>query len=335
MIDGMLRCVLIAMVFLFPAPQAVAQGAAQASVSRQLSFPSRPVRIVVPFPAGGSSDARARQLAARLEASWSQPVIVENRPGASGFVGSEYVARAAPDGHTLLLGTIGTLAINKSLFPAMPYDTLRDFEPVTQMSAGPLLLCVHPSLGADSLAAFLASARAKPGAIAYASNGNGSIQHIASEALKRQAGIDLLHVPYQGTAPSTMALLAGQVGVMFETPQALLAQVKAGKLHALAVTSEKRLASLPDVPTMREAGLPALRIETWQGIVAPRGTPPEIVALLQERMSRALRLPDVVASYEEVSTEVVGNTPSQFAAFIRAETARWGEWVRLSGARVD
>lgn len=329
------RLVAIALIGVLAPAVALAQGAAQANIARPSPFPSRAVHIVVPFPAGGTSDARVRQLAARLEASFSQPVVVENRPGASGFIGSTYVAKAPADGHTLLLGTIGTLAINRSLFASMPYDTLRDFDPVTQMSAGPLILCAHPSVGAATFGELVALARSRPGALAYASNGNGSIQHIAGEALKRYAAIDLVHVPYQGTAPSTLALLAGQVALMFETPQALQAQVKAGKLRALAVTSDHRLASLPEVPTMRELGLPELRIETWQGIVAPKGTPPEVLAVLQERIARVLRLPDVAASYAEVSTEVVGNTPAEFAAFIRTETARWGEWVRLSGARVD
>ncbi|HUN69287.1 MAG TPA: tripartite tricarboxylate transporter substrate binding protein [Burkholderiales bacterium] len=313
-----------------------AQGGTQAaSVRGTHEFPLRPIKLVVPFPPGGSSDARARQLASRLEISLRQPVIVENRPGASGFIGSEFVARAAPDGYTLLLGTVGTLAINHSLFAQMPYDTLRDFDPVSQMSAGPLILAAHPALGVSSVAELVTLAKAKPGAVPYASNGNGSIQHITGEAFKRFAGIDLLHVPFQGTAPSTTALLAGHVGVMFETPQALQAYIKAGRLRALAVTSEQRLASLPEVPTMRESGFPALRVETWQGIVAPKGTPVEVLGRLSAEISRVLRQPDVAASYDEVNTEVVGNTPSQFEALIRSETAKWSEWVRVSGARVD
>jgi len=328
---------LVAAAFVILIPAGVhAQGAGQAdSVRSWQEFPLRPIKLVVPFPPGGSSDARARQLAARLEIALRQPVIVENRPGASGFIGSEFVARAAPDGYTLLLGTVGTLAINHSLFTKMPYDTLRDFDPVSQMSAGPLILAAHPALGVSSVAELVTLAKARPGAVPYASNGNGSIQHITGEAFKRFAGIDLLHVPFQGTAPSTTALLAGHVGVMFETPQALQAYVKAGRLRALAVTSEQRLASLPEVPTMRETGFPALRVETWQGIVAPKGTPVEVLARLSAEISRVLRQPDVVASYDEVNTEVVGNSPSQFEALIRSETEKWAEWVRVSGARVD
>jgi len=324
-----------AFVILIPAGAHAQGGTQAASVRGTHEFPLRPIKLVVPFPPGGSSDARARQLASRLEISLRQPVIVENRPGASGFIGSEFVARAAPDGYTLLLGTVGTLAINHSLFAQMPYDTLRDFDPVSQMSAGPLILAAHPALGVSSVAELVTLAKAKPGAVPYASNGNGSIQHITGEAFKRFAGIDLLHVPFQGTAPSTTALLAGHVGVMFETPQALQAYIKAGRLRALAVTSEQRLASLPEVPTMRESGFPALRVETWQGIVAPKGTPVEVLGRLSAEISRVLRQPDVAASYDEVNTEVVGNTPSQFEALIRSETAKWSEWVRVSGARVD
>lgn len=315
---------------------ALAQGSAQASTARQPEvFPLRPVRIVVPFPAGGTSDARVRQMAVRLEASWGQPVIVENRPGASGFIGSEHVARAAPDGYTLLLGTVGTLAINRALFPSMPYDALRDFDPVSQLSSGPMLLAAHPGAGFASFAELAEAARRRPGAIAYASNGNGSIQHIAGEALRRLAGMDLLHVPFQGTAPSTMALLGGQVSVMFETPQALQAHVQAGRLRALAVTSDARLAALPAVPTTRELGHAGLRIETWQGIVAPKGTPPAVLARLHGSIARVLRLPEVLASYADASTEVVASSPAEFAAYIRAESERWLDWVRLSGARVD
>ena len=298
-------------------------------------YREKPLRLVVPFPAGGSSDFRARQLAKKLKERSGIDVIVENRPGASGFLGSELVAKAPADGHTVLLGTIGTLAINPSLFSKLPYQPLHDFVPVTQFSTGPVLLAAHPSLGVSNLRELIDLVRRQPGRFAYASTGNGTIQHILGETFKRAAGVQLIHIPYRGTAPAVQDFVAGHVGLMFDTPTALAAHIQAGRAVPIALTSAKRVASMPNVATFIESGVDDFVYESWQGIVAPKGLPPPVLAMLAEEIRAALQDAEIVASHREQASEVVANSPQEFARHIERETARWAKAVRESGAQID
>ncbi|HEX4328070.1 MAG TPA: tripartite tricarboxylate transporter substrate binding protein, partial [Burkholderiales bacterium] len=248
---------------------AFAQGAAD--------FPAHPVRIVVPFPAGGATDIAARLLAERMAADWKQPVTVDNRPGAGGNIGSDIVAKSAPDGYNLIMGVTGSHAINISLYARMPYDPVKDFEAISQVAVVPNVVVVHPSVPAASLAAFVALAKKEPGKLNYASLGNGTAAHLTMEMFKIAAGIDLTHIPYKGSAPAVADLLAGQVQAMIDGLPSALPHVQAGKLRALAVTSAKRSPAAPDLPTIAESGYPGFSADAWSGLFAPKGTPKAIV----------------------------------------------------------
>jgi tripartite-type tricarboxylate transporter receptor subunit TctC len=292
--------------------------------------PGQPIRIVVPFPAGGTSDLRARQVAERLRADAGWNMVVDNKPGASGQIGSAEVARAAADGHTLLLGTIGTLAINPALFPKQPYEVLRDFQPVTQFSRSVSVLFAHRELGLRTMAEL--DARLRAGAkLAWASPGNGTIGHMVGAMICRAWGWDMVHVPYKGTAPALQDFLARQVPLLIDTPSALWEHWRAGTALALASTSAERSPLLPQVPTLAELGHKDLVFDTWQGIVAPRGLPSAVLAALHREITRALRHPEVQRSHEEQLNTVVANRPEEFEAFIAAETARWARVVRDTG----
>ena len=292
--------------------------------------PAKPIRLVVPFPAGGTSDIRARQVAEHLrqDAGWS--VVVENRPGASGMIGSEFVAKAPADGYTLLLGTIGTLAINPAMFPAQPYNVLQDFQPVTQFSRSVSVLMAHRYTGIASLAQLEAAVRG--GApLAYASTGTGTIGHMVGEIYKKRANLDITHVPYKGTAPAVQDFVAGHVPLLVETPSAVWEHLKAGTAVPLAVTSSARMPQLPSVPTFRELGYRDIVFDTWQGIVTRKGVPPTVLEALNHEIVKALRSPDVVRSHEEQVNVVVANTPEQFERFIADETRKWASVVRETG----
>ncbi|MDW5444599.1 Bug family tripartite tricarboxylate transporter substrate binding protein [Polaromonas sp. SM01] len=289
--------------------------------------PGKPIRFIVPFPAGGTSDLRARQVAERmrLDAGWT--VLVDNRAGASGMIGSEACARATPDGHTLLLGTIGSLAINPHLFAQQPYDVSRDFQPITQFSRSVTVLLAHRNTGYRSLADVEVAVRAgRP--LAYASTGNGTIGHMVGEIYKRRAGLDITHVPYKGTAPAVQDFISGQVPLLYETPSAVWEHLRAGTAVALAVSSSVRMPQMPGVPTFRESGYVDMVFDTWQGAVTTRGVPAAVLASLHREMAKALRHPDVVKSHEEQVNVVVANSPEEFGRFIAAETTRWGQVVR-------
>ncbi len=295
--------------------------------------PAKPIRLVVPFPAGGTSDIRARQVAEHLrqDAGWS--VVVENRPGASGMIGSELVAKAPADGYTLLLGTIGTLAINPAMFPAQPYNVLQDFQPVTQFSRSVSVLMAHRYTGIASLAQLEAAVRG--GApLAYASTGTGTIGHMVGEIYKKRANLDITHVPYKGTAPAVQDFVAGHVPLLVETPSAVWEHLKAGTAVSLAVTSSARMPQLPSVPTFRELGYRDIVFDTWQGIVTRKGVPPAVLEALNHEIVKALRSPDVVRSHEEQVNVVVANTPEQFERFIADETRKWASVVRETGVAV-
>ena len=301
------------------------------------AFPpaGRPLRWVVPFPAGGTSDVRARQVAERLQLDAGWTVVVENKAGASGQIGSDLVAKAAPDGTTLLLGTIGTMAINPHLFPQQPYDVLRDLQPVTQFSRSVTLLVAHRGSGITSLADLVARARAAGAAApAFASTGNATIGHMVASVWQKRAGIPLTHVPYKGTAPAVQDFLGGHVPLLFETPSAVWEALRAGTAVPLAITGAARMPQMPQVPTFAELGYPDVVFDTWQGAFTRRGLPPAALAALHREIARALRHPDIVRSHEEQVNTVVAGTPEDFERFVAEETARWGRVVQETGVRI-
>ena len=312
---------------------ATAAGPAQAQ-DAAAGYPSRPIRIVVGFAPGGPTDQVAREIGHRLQQAWGQPVIVENKPGASSRIAFEHVARAEPDGYTLLLGAVQT-ATNMAVFRRLGYDTLRDFAPVTQLTSAVLALTVSPSLTARSVADLVALAKARPGELSYATFGVASSAHFASALFEQRAGIRLTHVPYNGAAPAQTAIAGGQVDMGFMSALSAMPLMQSGKLRALAVTSERRLAQLPDVPTMAEAGFPSFEVSSWQGLLAPAGTPPAIVSKLQLEIARILALPEVRERFAAVAAEPVASTPAQFRAHIESEIARWSAVARRADLSLD
>jgi tripartite-type tricarboxylate transporter receptor subunit TctC len=306
---------------------AAAQAAAQ-------SWPVRPVRMVVPLSPGGFADVPARILAPRLSAALGQNVFVENRPGAGGTIGSAFVAKSAPDGHTLLFtGTPHVIA--PWLYRSMPYDALKDFEPVALVASGPYVLVVHPALGVASVKELVAAAKAQPGRIDYASSGNGSAQHLVSALFSSMAGIELNHVPYKGSAPALQDLLSGQVKVSFAGTPNVLQHVRGGRLRALAVSTARRWPELAEVPTVAEAGVPGYEATLWLKMAAPAGTPREIVQRLHAETAKAMQDPEVQKSLQAAGVEARVLGPQELAAFLRAEHEKWGKVVRDTGATVN
>lgn len=298
-------------------------------------YPTKPVRIIVPFPPGGPADVLARTVGDKLAASLGQPVVVDNRPGAGGNIGMELAAKAPPDGHTLVLAPAGNLTVNPSLYRSVPYDVGRDFAPVTVIAAVPNVLVVNPQVPARDVAELIAYAKANPGRLNYSSPGAGSGAHLAGELLKSSAAIDIVHVPYSGIAPAVTAVVAGDVQMMFAAAPTALPQVTGGKLRALAVAGPKRIATAPALPTMDESGLPGFDVTSWYSIVAPTGTPPAVVDRLQKEIAKALEMPDVKAKLAGLGAEPIANTPPEFAAMIRSETAKWGKIVKDANIKVE
>lgn len=299
------------------------------------AWPSRPVTIVVPFPAGGALDNVARAIAEPMRAELGQPVVVDNRAGAGGTVGSAVVARAAPDGYTILLGSVATHAIAAGLYPKLPYDPLADFAPITQLTSSPLVLAASLQSNVGTVAELIAAAKAKPGGLNYASTGNGTALHIAGEAFRKAAGIDVVHVPYKGGGQAATALLAGEVNYILANPQLVTAFLQAGKLRGLAVTGAARLDALPTLPTLKEAGLPGVDVTTWFGLWAPKNTPPALVDRLNAAARKALALPEVQKQLATQGDAPVGSTVEDFARLVRAEHQRWVAFVQSAGIKVD
>jgi len=300
----------------------------------QSDWPARPVRIVVPFAAGGTTDIVARVLAEQLAPVLKQPVVVENKAGAGGNVAAAEVAKSTPDGYTFLMGTPGTQAINQFLYPKMPYDTERDLIPVSFAVKVPNVLVVHPSVGARTIQEFIDKARAKPGAMSYGSPGNGSTGQLSSELFKTRAKVFITHIPYRGSGPMLQDLLAGQIQMAIDNLPSAIPHIRSGRLVALGVSSAKPSAQLPDVPTIASV-LPGYEAESWFVLVAPRGTPDAIVTRVSTEVDRILKKPDVVERFRGLGAEPVGGTPAELARFIAAETTKWKEVVRISGAKVD
>lgn len=305
-----------------------------AAAAQADNYPSRSIRIVVPFPPGGATDAAARLVATKMSEKWGQPVVIDNRAGAGGNVGSDIVAKSAPDGYTLVMGVTGSHAINISLYSKMPYDPVADFVAISQVAVVPNVVVVHPSVPARTLAELVALAKREPGKLNYASLGNGTAAHLGMELLKSAAGIDITHVPYKGSAPAVTDLLAGQVQVMVDGLPSALQHVKAGKLRAIALTSLHRAPALPDLPTIAET-YPGFYADAWSGLFAPKGTPAAIVNQLSTEVQRILRLPDVREKLAALGAEPVGSTQAEFAAHVKREIDKWAQVVKTSGAKVD
>ncbi len=297
-------------------------------------WPSKPLRLVVPFPAGGSTDAVGRLLAVELARDLGQNVIVENKGGANGNIGSDAVAKAEPDGYTLLLSGVGSNAINYALYQSMPYRN-SDFAHVSLLATGPNVLVANPEFPAHTLEEFIKLARAEPGKYTHASSGSGSSGHLAMEMLKQAAGIELVHIPYKGGAAAITDTIGGRVSVLFLNQDNLLPQVRAGKLRALAVASEKRNPAYPDTPTVAEAGFPGFAAESWFGLSVPAKTPPAVVQRLYQATEKAMASPELRQKLENVGFVVVGSDPKAFSAFVTDEITKWGAAAKASGARMD
>src|SRR5438132_8060283 len=298
-------------------------------------YPAKPVHLIVPFPPGGGNDIVARAIAQQLGPDLGQPVVVDNRPGAGGSVGAELAAKSPPDGYTLFLAGVGSHAVNPNLHARLAYDPVRDFTPITLVASAPSVLVVNPAVPARTLAEFTAYARANPGKLNYASNGNGSAAQLAAVLYETMADVRMVHVPYKGIAPAMTDLLSGEVQLMFGTVVALVPHIQSGKLRAIAVTSRKRSALLPTVPTLAESGLPQYEAGSWYGILAPAGTPREVIDKLHGGIVKALRQPEVAKRLAAEGAEVIGSTPDEFGAHIKAEVARVASVVRAAGIRVE
>jgi tripartite-type tricarboxylate transporter receptor subunit TctC len=298
-------------------------------------YPAKPVRIINPFAPGGATDQLARLMAQKLTELWGQSVVVENRPGASGAIGLEAVAKSAPDGYTLAVATQTTHAANPALFSKLPYDPVKDFAPLTLAGSTPLALLVQPSLGVTDVKGLIEYLRKNPGKLTYASGGNGTSQHLTMELLKSMTGTFVVHIPYKGAGPAMVDFLGGQTNLMFDNLPTAMPHVKAGKVRALAVSTAKRSALAPELPTMAESGLAGFDLATWFAFFAPAATPKEITAKIAADMQRVLAQPDVRERLLAVGVDVVGSTPEELARFQRAEMAKWAKIVRDSGAKVD
>ena len=297
-------------------------------------FPSKPIRWIVPFPPGGAADIISRAIGRKLSEAWGQQIVIDNRPGAGGNVGTEIAARAAPDGHTVIV-VPATFTTSPSLYRNLPFDPVKDFTPVTLISSSPLILVVHPSLPVTSVKQLITLARARPGQINYASSGVGASAHLAAELLKAMAGVDVVHVPYKGQPPAMIDLVSGQVQMMFPNLPVVLPHVKAGKLRPLAVTTTKRAALMPEIPTMVESGLPGFEVTQWTGLVVPAGVPKPVITALHGKVVRVLGQPDVRRTLSNQGFEPVGNTPEQFSTYIRAEMEKWGKVIKEAGIRAE
>jgi tripartite-type tricarboxylate transporter receptor subunit TctC len=300
----------------------------------QDNYPSKPIRLVVPYPPGGPTDLTARIVANDMSTTLGQSIVIDNRPGASGMIGAEQVAKAPPDGYTFLANA-SLHVINPYLYPDMRFDAIKDFVPVTQLAAVPLVLVVPANSPVQSLKDLVEYGRKNPGKLAFGSAGNASAQHLAGESFKSVAHIEMQHVPYKGSAPALADLAGGQIQLMFDSMPSAMALIKAGKLRPIAVTTSKRSQTLPDLPTVAELGYPGFDIATWYGYWAPKGTPPAIVEKLAKAAAAALKKPQVIEQYANLGAEPVGSTPADFARYNLSELNKWGEIVRKSGAKVN
>ena len=311
-----------------------ALGLAVSAAAQAQAYPSKSVRLVVPYPPGGPTDIVARVIGQKLSEQTGQQFIVDNRAGAGGNIGAEAVARSPADGYTLLIATTAH-AINMSLFKKLGYDTLKDFAPVTLLTYGPLVIVAHPSLPVQNVGELIALAKAKPGAINFASSGNGQSTHLSGELFNTMAGVKMTHIPYKGSAPALTDVMGGQASLMFDTMLSAMPFVKAGKLKALAVTSATRSPAAPDLPTVAESGIPGFETFAWNGVLVPLGTPKEVVARLSAELKRAMEAPEVKEKFSAQGFAAAWNTPEAFGTFLQAEVDKWSMVVKASGTTVD
>ncbi|GKS87944.1 tripartite tricarboxylate transporter substrate binding protein [Acidovorax sp. SUPP2539] len=319
---------------LLAAALAVAATAAVPTAFAQ-AFPNKPITIIVPFAAGGTTDILARVIGQGLSAELGQSVVVDNRAGAGGNIGGQMAARAPADGYTLFMGTVGTHAINAALYKKMPFDPVKDFAPLTRVANVPNLLVANPNQPYKTVQELIAYAKANPGKVNFGSSGSGSSIHLSGELFKSMAKVDMQHVPYKGSAPAVTDLLGNQIGIMFDNMPSAIQHVRSGKLRPIAVTTAKRSPELPDVPTIAEAGVPGYEATSWFGMFAPAGTPAPIVSQLNKALVKVLSQPETKKKLADQGAEPVSETPEQFAAFIQSESAKWGKVVKESGASVD
>jgi tripartite-type tricarboxylate transporter receptor subunit TctC len=305
------------------------------SPAQAQQYPTKPIRIVVPFPPGGFSDVFSRIIGTKMNESWGQQVVVDNRPGAGGNIGADIVAKAAPDGYTLVMGTIGTHAVNATLFSKLPYDPIRDFVAVAFVVEAEGLLVVHPSLPVKTTRELIALARSKPGQLTYASAGAGTTSHLAGELFKSMTKVDIAHVPYKGNVPAITDLMSGETSMLFATLPTVLPQVNAGRLKGIAVLGSKRSAALPQIPTLAESGLPNFEVNNWTGLLAPAGTPAAIVSRVNGEVNRIMQLPDVQTRLPKEGLRHIAMTPQQFGDFVRSEKEKWAPIVKATGAKAD
>ncbi|MFZ3120876.1 MAG: tripartite tricarboxylate transporter substrate binding protein, partial [Variovorax sp.] len=298
-------------------------------------YPTKPIRIVVPFPPGGSTDLLARRIGEKLAAAWGQPVVVENRAGAGGTLGADYVVKSAPDGYTLLMGVTGSNAIAGALYPKLPYDVVKDFAPVSLVVSSPLVLVRNPGFAPKTVPELVAAAKAKPGSISYGSPGNGTSMHLTGEMFKLSAKVSMLHIPYRGSAGALSDLMGGQIDTMFGDFLVVWPQLEAGKLLPIAVTSKTRHKMLPNVPTIAESGYPGFEALSWQGLFAPAATPPAIVEQLNREVNKALASADIQEYFGSRGFTLGGSSATEFKAFVKVEADKWARIVQASGAKAD
>jgi tripartite-type tricarboxylate transporter receptor subunit TctC len=313
-------------------------GAASAAFAQTTTpaYPVKFVRFIVPYAPGGTYDLYARAIGPKLGEIWGQPVLVENRVGANGIIGTDLVAKSPADGYTIMMGGVGPHGINVSLYSKLPYDPVRDFAPVIHISSAPNVLVVHPSVDAHSVKELIALAKSRPGQLTYSSAGSGSSQHLSAEMFKTMAGVEMTHVPYKGGSPGAVAVLAGEVSLMFASTSDVVRLIRAGRVRALAVTSVRRIPALPDTPTMIEAGVDGYDATAWFGVLAPAATPKDIIDKLNQDISRVMQLPEVAEVIaQQGSAEAIGGSPEQFGAFIRADITKWAKAVKDAGAKAD
>lgn len=327
---GILRAIALAGAVTFTGFSALAPAPAAAQ-----NFPTKPISIIVPFSAGGTTDILARILSQHLSNTFGESVVVENRDGAGGNIGTQTAARAKADGYTLLMGTVGTHAINPALYSKLNFDHVKDFQPLTRVAMVPNLLVVNPERPYRTVQEIIDYAKAHPGEIAFASSGNGSSIHLSGELFKLMTGVDMLHVPYRGSAPAVTDLLGGQVDIMFDNMPSAIQHVRNGTLVPIAVTPAERSSELPDIPTIAEAGVPGYEATSWFGLFAPAGTPEDVVKVLHEAIVNALKDPDVIEKFTAQGAVIHSETPEEFAKFIAAETEKWADVVKRSGATVN
>jgi tripartite-type tricarboxylate transporter receptor subunit TctC len=313
---------------------ALATSALSAPVHAQ-AYPSKPVRWIIPFPPGGGTDVISRTIAQKLTEAWGQQVIADNRPGSGGTIGLAAAAKLPGDGYTIVLGQLANVAIAPALYSKLPYDPIKDFTPVTLALTSPLILVAHPSFPARNVKELIAVAKAKPDVVTFGSPGNGTTGHLGTELIKTAGGVKMTHIPYKGAVPAFTGLLGGEIAIYMSSIQPAIPQLNAGRVKALGVTSSKRIASLPNVPTIAESGLPGYEVTNWYGVMMPAGVPKDVLAKVHDEVARILKMQDVQQRFQAEGGDTAPNTPEQFAAFIRSEIAKWAKAVKASGAKVD